>query len=536
MSTRWSVLSLFFAVATTANAVVPDYIRGELIVRYRPGYSVAAEVAHRVQDSTLMRSIPEINAQIIRLRPGVSDEAAVRAYTSNPAFESVERNVKVTWDLIPNDPLYAEQWGPQKMQVPLVWDLFRGDPAVLVAVLDDGVPRNHPDLAGKVLPGKDYVDGDNDPDPGADGFHGTHVAGIVAANTNNRVGIAGTGFNVRILPVRFNSLDESIAANIWAADNGAKVINMSYGFPGLAASSAHEAATTYAWNKGVLVFSSAGNNNISTAYVPKSDKDVVVIGASTPQDTKAGFSNFGNWVDLAAPGTSILSTVKGGGYEAWDGTSMAAPGAAGVAALLFSAGGTMVNNRIIRDALYSTADPVGNWVVRGRINAWKALNVIPIGREVTYSARSIALNQGNWVGGNVASVRNSDNNFYSLSGVVGPNPQALTGGAEIVIPVGDALDKIRKFTVTVEARGPIGSTNTLFAWNYNTSSYEVLRSFALRETKSTVTQDIPATNLSRYVRNGEFRLISRAIVPNRLRISSLRLDIDLAEVDALVTN
>lgn len=528
-----SLGTLAFGVAIASAGNQPNYVSGELIVRYRQGSYVAAQLAHRMAGVAVLSTTPQIQVDVIQVRPG-TEAAALRAYKRNPAFISAERNVYVTWHFTPNDPLYSQQWGPQKMNVPLVWDFYRGDPAVKVAVLDDGVPRNHPDLAGKILPGKDYIDGDDDPDPGPDGYHGTHVAGIVAANTNNGIGVAGTGYNIRVVPVRFNTLAESIDANVWVADQGVKVTNMSYGFPFLATSDAHAAATTYAWNKGVLLVAAAGNSNNNKVSVPQSDPAVVVIGASTPQDTKASFSSYGDWVDLAAPGTSILSTVVDGGYEAWDGTSMASPGAAGVAGLLFSAGGASVNNRIVRDAMFATAKPIGNWVVRGRIDAARALSVLPIGRDVTYPATSIAMVTGSeWVGG-LQDVQATDGRYFKVSSIK-DGTNGVIASAEVHFEVDDAVADINKFVLDVRANGPATSTNFLFLWNYTTGKWDLIRAFYLRTTGSTPNLiEVAKANLPNYVRNSEVRLVSRALVPNRMRAANFVYSLDKVEVNAVV--
>ncbi len=254
--------------------------------------------------------------------------------------------------------------------------MTQGSPAVSIAVLDTGVQLNHPDLDGKLLPGYDYVDGDVVPEDG--NSHGTHVAGTAAAETDNGVGGAGTCPACRILPVRV--LDASgggtlagIAQGImYAADQGARVINLSLGGDG---SRTVERAVNYAWNKGAFLACAAGNENTSETLLayPAAYTNCFAVAATTSSDTRANFSNYGTWVEAAAPGMNIISTWTGGSYGASSGTSMAAPHVAGLAGLLASQG---LTNTQIRDRICATADPIAGtgteWSC-GRINAYRAM-------------------------------------------------------------------------------------------------------------------------------------------------------------------
>lgn len=234
------------------------------------------------------------------------------------------------------DPV--RQWGLDAIGAPLTWSRTTGA-SVVVAILDTGVDGAHEDLAGHVLPGRDMttravLPADTDPNG-----HGTHLAGIVGAIADNERGGSGTAPGVAILPVRV--LDASgagfssqVAAGIvWAADNGADIINLSLGGP--VRSNAQAEAIAYAVSKGVLVVAAAGNDHTTdAAQYPAALPDVVAVGAVTPSNVPASFSTRGDYLDLAAPGTMITSTVPGNEYAAYSGTSMAAPFVAGVAALL----------------------------------------------------------------------------------------------------------------------------------------------------------------------------------------------------------
>ena len=249
----------------------------------------------------------------------------------------------------------------------------------MIAILDSGVTCNHPDLAGKcVSPGKDFIN--NDDDASDDHGHGTHVAGIAAASTNNGIGGAGVGYNARVLPVKVLGANGSgpttaIARGIdWASQQpGVRVINMSLGAE-LGHSDALMAdAVNLARFRGVAVIAAAGNGGTDTFTTPAAEAGVIGICATDPSDQRAPFSNYGPNSKTCAPGTQILSTVKNGSYEAWSGTSMATPGAAGVMALAASACPACslpeLERRLLNGDPITTDKPTGGT----RVNAAKAV-------------------------------------------------------------------------------------------------------------------------------------------------------------------
>jgi uncharacterized protein YkwD len=248
----------------------------------------------------------------------------------------------------------------------------------VIAILDTGADFTHPDLATKfVSHGRDFVNNDNDASD--DNGHGTHVSGIIGAATNNGQGVAGIGYNTRVLPVKALNYAGSgnhgqIASAIaWAVDNGARIINLSLG--GSVGSQTLKDAIDSATARGVLVVCAAGNAGTSAPQYPAAYPNCLSVVATNGADTRASFSSYGDTVDIAAPGVGILSTVRGGGYEAWDGTSMAAPNVAGVAALVASANPPLTGTQI-RARLESTADNIGAafYFGRGRVNAERAVS------------------------------------------------------------------------------------------------------------------------------------------------------------------
>jgi thermitase len=303
-------------------------------------------------------------------------EAAIKKLENNPNVEYAEPNYILSATFTPNDTYYStHQYGLQTTQTNLAWDVTQGSSSQEIAILDSGVDYTHPDLNDKTILGYDFVDNDNTP-MDLNG-HGTHVAGIAAAETNNATGIAGTAPNTKILAVRVldaagsGSLDGVANGIRYAADQGAEVINLSLGCN--CHTVALEDAVNYAWSKGVVVVAAAGNDGVSTTFEPASYTNVIAVGAVNDRDRKASFSNWGTWVDVVAPGVSIASTYLNNQYVYMDGTSMASPYVAGLAALLTAQGRTNVQ---VRKAIELTADPVngtGRNSTYGRINSNKAV-------------------------------------------------------------------------------------------------------------------------------------------------------------------
>jgi len=284
----------------------------------------------------------------------------------------------------PNDPYYytyGYQWGLNKVRAPEAWALSTGQ-GVLIAVLDTGTDYIHPDLSGKVRTDIDWDFVNNDDNARDDHGHGTHVSGIAAAATNNSIGVAGLGWDASILPLKVldsrgqGTTAELIPAIYRAADRGARVINMSLG--GLYSCPSNlQAAVDSAYSRGVLLVAAAGNNGANLTVAPANCAHVLGVAATNSSDTRADFSNYGDHVSVAAPGTSIYSTLRGGGYGYMQGTSMATPFVAGLAALVYARFPTYTPNQAA-SAILDNAQDLGStgWDADygcGRIDAFRAL-------------------------------------------------------------------------------------------------------------------------------------------------------------------
>jgi thermitase len=299
------------------------------------------------------------------------------------AAKYIQPNFKYKANFIPNDLYWNQQWGPTKIGADYAWDVQLGDSDVLVAVIDTGVDWNHPDLvANYVALGNDWVN--NDTDPMDDHGHGTHCTGVIAASINNTVGIAGMA-QVRIMAEKGldqygEGYDDDLAkAIIHAVEQGADILSNSWG--GYEYSNLLHDAVMYAYENGVLVVAAAGNNAWNVKSFPADYEEVIAVTATNESDDPASFTNFGDWVELAAPGVNIYSTVYDDGYTYMSGTSMACPYVSGVAALVWSQFPNTTRDWV-RLWLRYTADDLGDlgfdvYYGYGRINAEKAVGKPP---------------------------------------------------------------------------------------------------------------------------------------------------------------
>jgi len=306
---------------------------------------------------------------------------------TNELASYVEPNMKVQAQLVPNDPYWSLQWGPQKIEADWAWNTTVGNSSILVAVVDTGIAYSHPDIIANYVPlGYDWVNMDSN--PWDDHGHGTHCAGIIAAAQNNGVGIAGLA-QVHVMAEKVLNADgqgysDWVAEGIiHATDMGAKIISMSFG--GYEDSEVMHEAINYAYNAGVLLVAAAGNEGTNVRLYPAAYDEVIAVAATDQYDNPAWFSNWGDWIELAAPGVDILSTVPWG-YESWSGTSMATPHVSGVAALAWSHFSDRKRDWI-RLWLQRTADDLGKVGFDidygyGRINARRAIEMAAQTRDL----------------------------------------------------------------------------------------------------------------------------------------------------------
>jgi subtilisin family serine protease len=407
------------------------YVRGEVIVRLKAGR--AGGIQALSQDAVLQK----YRAGLLRLQEKYGVQERGRVFTrlsgrlqyyvlttqrnvlavcaelnADPEVEYAQPNYIYRPCRTPNDPDFADQYAHRLIQMEDAWDICTGSRDVAVAVIGTGVDVNHPDLKDNIwvnkaeVPGNkldddgngfiddvhgwNFGDSNNQVSPGEDVYgdylnHETQVAGVIAAVGNNGKGVSGVNWQCSIMVLRLGDeyhSDEVAAALDYAAANGARVVNMSFGGDifGPEGDKVVNTAIDNAYQKGVLLVASAGNSDSSRLHYPAAYFNVMAVASTNGEDLKTGHSTFGPWVDIAAPGTDIVTTDLGDGYISTAGTSFSGPYVAAVAALLFAhrPGLTHVEARAILENTtdpvdYGDLDPNLGYLGTGRVNAYQAL-------------------------------------------------------------------------------------------------------------------------------------------------------------------
>lgn len=378
----------------------------------------------------LGETIPELEG-IMAIKTGKPETASflLGSLQREENIEYVQIGARYQTDNVPNDSLVSTQWALSKIGAFEAWKITEGSDTVLVAIIDTGIDYLHPDLTNKIYknPGEtgfdefgrdkrfngidddnngfiddyqgwdftdrtgfpfdttggDYLDWDNDPMDQNLFSHGTAVAGIIAAETNNGMGVAGVAPGIKVLNLRafdpqgYGEEDDVAAAILYSVKMGAKVINMSFGDNSY--SHVLRDVVRYAYSKNIVMVASSGNSNSSNPHYPSGYSEVISVGNTTQEDYVAGTSNYGSTLDMVAPGTLIKTTTRNWTYSDFSGTSAAAPFVSAAAALILSKQG--FTNDEVRQILKSTADDIGNpgWDLRsgaGRLNLERALKVL----------------------------------------------------------------------------------------------------------------------------------------------------------------
>ena len=405
---------------------IPD-TPGELIVRLHPNASSEQleKLSRQLGAVSIFPVFPSTTPggrhphlrriYLIRFSRGRKLDTLRRRYERHPTIEAVEMNRlnQFCAETPPNDPSYVEQWNLSVLNMRQAWDIEQGEPQITVAVVDSGISTRHPEFRSQLwenvgeIPrngidddGNGYVDDKNgwdfsdaptlpgsgdwtvrDNDPQDETGHGTHVSGIIAAKVNNGLGIAGIAPNCRLMPLRagfkygggaYLQNDDLAAAIVYAADNGARVINMSWG--DTVRAFIIEDAIEYAHHRGCILVGAAGNSAAVGSYYPAALKPVISVAGLGQEKQLYDGSNFGATINIAAPGEEILSTALNGDYRKRSGTSMAAAHVSGVAALVLSANPSATNVEI-QEKLIATAKPlfITELVGAGSLDAYAAL-------------------------------------------------------------------------------------------------------------------------------------------------------------------
>jgi hypothetical protein len=321
--------------------------------------------------------------------PSNHARASIEALERSRLVEYAERDaLRRPQEFLPSDPSFPQQfavgggaWGWYKTHATQAWEITKGSASVVVAVLDTGLITNGlADFDGQTVPGWNVMKKSTDTSSSATD-HGTYVAGVAGLAFDNGIGNAGFCPGCKIMPVQVGTssgaYDADLAAGmVWAADHGARVINLSWAGPG--ASSTLTNAVNYARSKGVVVVAAAGNTNCDCPNYPAATPGVIGVAGTSTTDAKQGDSNYGTWVKIAAPEGNMTAwpSINGGpGYSPVGGTSLASPVVAGIAGLLFSAKPSLSGSEV-EQALVQSATPVAFPVASGRVDALAALQLL----------------------------------------------------------------------------------------------------------------------------------------------------------------
>ena len=387
------------------------FVPGRVLVSFRS--EIGSDHARQVIAALGARDAGEIPGAGVRILdlPSAGNEAAfAQAFGVRAEVEFAELDHLLPAEqILPNDPLYdnLNSWSLPRTAAPTAWSMTTGSSNIVIAVLDSGVDATHPDLASQIVPGWNIYD--NNSDTSDVQGHGTSVAGVAAAASNNALGVTSVAWGCRIMPIRITDTTgmapESVIASglTWAADHGARIANVSFYVTG---SRSISSAAKYFQNRGGLVVAAAGNYGVSETI--SNDQYVITVGATDQSDTLYSWSNRGNNLDLVAPG-SVYTTARFGTYGVGGGTSYASPTVAGVAALVFSMNPSLTGTQV-ENVMKLKADDLGvagwdSFYGEGRINAARAVaaagQVINIGDNVSPSITITSPGQGATVAGTI---------------------------------------------------------------------------------------------------------------------------------------
>jgi subtilisin family serine protease len=352
-----------------------SFAAGRILVMPRAGMPDGALAAIlKEHGGGKARRVGQSELRIVDLPPGL-EKQSVEKLARHPHIEFAELD-----EIVPlgasNDPYFGSQWHLPKTRDDAAWSISAGE-GVTIAILDTGVDVSHPDLKDRMVAGYNFYNGNSD---SSDVYgHGTAVAGTAAASLNNGTGVASPAGAAWIMPLRISAADGSASYSTmatalnWAADKGARIANLSY--QKACGSASVQSAANYMRSKGGLVVVSAGNSGVQEAFA--ASDALICVSATDASDSRASWSSYGAYVDVAAPGAGIYTTTRGGGYGAWNGTSFSSPLTAGILAQMMSANPSLPAGDV-QQLLYSTAVDLGasgadTQYGKGRVDAYAAV-------------------------------------------------------------------------------------------------------------------------------------------------------------------
>ncbi len=521
MNFRILALSCLLGVAAACSArqLPKEYIPHQVIVGLKPGHkSETIAAASRINARVIEESLNH-DWLLVQLPNSISVARGLDYFDRQPSTRYADANGILHADFIPNDTNWGNQYGPRLIDCPNGWDIDQGGSNIVVAIIDTGTMMTHSDLASKIytnvgeIPnngidddGNGFIDDDhgwnfnnNNRNAADDNGHGTHTSGIACAATNNANGIAGVGFNCVVMPIKVLNSGGSgsftaVANGInYAWRNGAKVLSMSLG--GSSGTQALSDACNAAWNNNCIICASAGNNGNTSANYPAFYSVCIAIASVDSNDFRSSFSEFGTWVDVAAPGGNVYSTWFNGGYMLLSGTSMSCPHVAGQAALLWHKNGVNTSNQTIRDDIEQTTDNngrygIGNGSQGGRVNVFRSLQR---GGAQNVNPTNFDVFRGVLVSGGLAELLSSDDQYVIVqNGVVAlPTEAPITVRIYSVAPGQTASD----LKLLVENKVSINGLNQFIdAFNFTNGVYDNLDTRAAPQSDTVITSTIANPN------------------------------------------
>lgn len=490
----------------------------------------------------------------------VDEVALADTMKRDSRVRTAELDFAITPDqALPNDPMFGDLWGLHNtgqsggvadadIDAPEAWAAAGNYPRTVIAVIDDGVDWQHQDLRANIwtnpreiagngidddnngrvddVNGWDMVSNDNDPTPTEGNSHGTHCAGSVGAVGSNGVGVVGVNPRCWIMPIRMYDgqgtwMTDLVSSIDYAWRNGARVISVSYNIDGF--TTALSDAIGRAGAADAAYVNSAGNNGQQDpprAVLRDRHQNIIFVAATDRRDARSSFSNYGKNIEIAAPGSDIMSTLPGNTYGRSSGTSMSTPHVAGALGVVRSLNPTLPVRQAL-NRLISTADMKPNLgIAGGRMNLLKAIMT-----STNASLAAISMFEGANSTGTVTEARTSDNRYFNV-------------GSHKVLRVGEVASAQSTFTVpsgtldrgevTFEASAVSGVTLNVFAFNWTTNNYDYLGAGPLTLSDSTRTVKMPVA-ISKYMNaNRQVRILTRGVNPNNtIRIATpftLKLD------------
>ena len=447
------------SAAPPAAAAQPPqygYVPGRLLIQQRAGLSDSeVDKALKPHGGKRAGKIDGINVHVVQLPAQANTEAAAAALARNHHFKFVELDRILPLAATANDPSLTNQWHLAKIAAPTAWSTATGS-NVVIAILDTGVDGSHPDLVAQMVPGWNAYD--NNSNTADVQGHGTAVAGTAAAAGNNGIGVASVAYQSRIMPIRISDINgyatgSTIASGLtWAANNGAKVANIS--FAGVPGNSTIDSAAQYFKGKGGVTVVAAGNDGANQTIA--STGNMVVVSATDSSDVKTSWSNYGSHINIAAPGLNILTTMRGGGYGQWWGTSFSSPVVAGTVALMMAVNPSLPTSQV-QSLLYSTAVDLGVtgkdiYYGAGRVDAASAAQAAAAATASDTQAPTVAIAAptGGTVSGLVAvDVAASDNVGVARVDLV---VNGTTYATDTTSPYGFSLDTTKMANGTASLR------------------------------------------------------------------------------------